>query len=215
MISHKNAATPVTITTGALILAAGMSSRMGRFKPMLAVGSESIVRRIISTLRRAGADPIVIVTGHQAELLEDHVADTGVVCLRNELYATTQMLDSVNIGLAYLKGRCDQILITPSDVPLFSTNTVQRLIACGPALAAPLHGDRRGHPLLLPGRLVSHVQAYKGPDGLAGALKTSGCTVDLVKVDDEGILIDTDTPDDYEKMLHLYRSNSERMDCYD
>lgn len=55
------------MSIGAVIVAAGMSSRMGDFKPMLSIGSQSIARRIVSTLRQTGAEEIVMITGHNAD----------------------------------------------------------------------------------------------------------------------------------------------------
>ena len=65
--------------TGAVVVAAGMSSRMGEFKPMLSIGSISIAQRVIATLRQAGASRMVVVTGYNAEELEWHLARSGVV----------------------------------------------------------------------------------------------------------------------------------------
>ena len=62
---------------GALIVAAGMSSRMGEFKPMLNIGSISIAQRIVATLRQSGVTRIVMVTGHNARELEHHLANNG------------------------------------------------------------------------------------------------------------------------------------------
>ena len=70
--------------TAALIVAAGMSSRMGDFKPMLTIGEMSIAERVITTFQQAGVTRIVVVTGYQAELLERHLAGREVVFLRNE-----------------------------------------------------------------------------------------------------------------------------------
>ena len=56
----------------ALIVAAGMSSRMGAFKPMLNIGTISVAQRIIATFRQAGVDQIVMVTGYNAVTLERH-----------------------------------------------------------------------------------------------------------------------------------------------
>ena len=106
--------------TGAVIAAAGLSSRMGAFKPMLEIGDTTAVRRIITVLRSVGADPIVLVTGHRAEALETHVADLGVICVRNEQYRTTDMFASVSLGMARICTLCDQFFFTPVDVPLFS-----------------------------------------------------------------------------------------------
>ena len=87
---------------GALIVAAGMSSRMGDFKPMLNIGSISVAQRIIATLTQSGVSKIVMVTGYNAAMLERHLAGNGIIFLRNEDYETTQMFDSVRIGLRYL-----------------------------------------------------------------------------------------------------------------
>lgn len=91
--------------TAALIVAAGMSSRMGDFKPMLSIGSISIAQRVVATFRQAGIRRIVMVTGFNAVTLERHLSSSGVIFLRNEAYETTQMFDSVKIGLAYLRGK--------------------------------------------------------------------------------------------------------------
>ncbi|MGI6152038.1 MAG: nucleotidyltransferase family protein, partial [Christensenellales bacterium] len=72
--------------TGVVIVAAGMSSRMGDFKPMLNIGSISIAQRIIATFQQAGVKRIVVVTGYNADILEHHLAKCGVIFLRNEQY---------------------------------------------------------------------------------------------------------------------------------
>ena len=77
--------------TGALIVAAGKSSRMGDFKPMLQLGSISIAQRVINNFRQAGISKVVVVTGYHADVLECHLASNNVVFLRNENYANTHM----------------------------------------------------------------------------------------------------------------------------
>ena len=98
--------------TGALIVAAGKSSRMGDFKPMLQLGSISIAQRVINNFRQAGISKVVVVTGYHADVLECHLASNNVVFLRNENYANTHMFDSVRIGLEYLKDKVDTVLFT-------------------------------------------------------------------------------------------------------
>ena len=100
---------------GAVIVAAGMSSRMGDFKPMLNIGSITIAQRIVATFHQAGITRIAVVTGYNAPLLERHLANCGLVFLRNENYETTQMFDSAKIGLNYMRDKCDSILFTPVD----------------------------------------------------------------------------------------------------
>ena len=85
--------------TAALIVSAGMSSRMGDFKPMLSIGSISIAQRVVATFQQAVIRKIVMITGFNAVTLERHLSGNGVIFLRNEDYETTQMFDSVKIGL--------------------------------------------------------------------------------------------------------------------
>lgn len=99
--------------TGAVIVAAGTSSYMTDFKPMLKMGRTTLIKRIISTLKQAGADPILVVTGSNADQLEKHISRMGVICLRNERYTETQMFESARIGLEYLHDKCDRILLHP------------------------------------------------------------------------------------------------------
>ena len=127
-----------TIKTGAVIVAAGMSSRMGAFKPMLQIGSISVAQRIISTLQQSGAELVVVVTGNQADMLEKHLAKSGAIFVRNENYATTQMFDSAKIGLEYIKDKCDQVLFTPVDLPLFTAQTVSYLLEQDADFAVPI-----------------------------------------------------------------------------
>ena len=93
----------------ALILAAGVSSRMERFKPMLPVGEDTMIRRTGRMMQQAGADPIVVVTGYKSDVLRQHLDGMGLVFLNNEHYAFTQMFDSFKIGLEYLLPRCHTV----------------------------------------------------------------------------------------------------------
>ena len=72
------------MTSAALIVAAGMSSRMGDFKPMLNIGSISIAQRVVATFQQAGVGKIVMVTGYNATTLERHLAGNGIIFLRND-----------------------------------------------------------------------------------------------------------------------------------
>lgn len=192
--------------TGAVIVAAGMSSRMGAFKPMLQIGSISVAKRIISTLRQAGAELVVVVTGNQADILEKHLAKSGAVFVRNENYATTQMFDSAKIGLEYIKDKCDRVLFTPIDVPLFTAQTVSRLLELDADFAIPVCGSTEGHPLVLKNSIVEAVLDYRGTEGLRGALEFSGATKSQVEVADEGILFDMDTPSDYDELVKRHNN---------
>lgn len=198
------------MTTGALIVAAGMSSRMGDFKPMLELGSISVSQRTVTNFRQAGVDKIVMITGYKSVMLERHLAGNGIVFLRNEDYENTQMFDSVKIGLEYLKNMVDVILFTPVDVPLFSASTVEALLARDAKIAMPTYFGEIGHPIKIDSSLVDSILAYSGNCGLKGALDNCGVEISKVEVNDPGILHDADTPEDYTKLLQMHNSQLTR-----
>ena len=189
---------------GAVIVAAGMSSRMGDFKPMLNIGSISIAQRIVATFHQAGVTKIAVVTGYNAPLLERHLANSGLVFLRNEDYASTQMFDSAKIGLAYLRDKCERILFTPVDIPLFTAMTVTELIESGAELCCPVCEGRTGHPLLIASSLVDAILADSGEGGLQGAIARCGAEMLQIPVEDPGVLHDADTPADYKALLQFH-----------
>ncbi len=192
--------------TGAVITAAGMSSRMGDFKPMLSIGSISVAQRIIETFKQAGISRIVVVTGYNAEALERHLSKSGVIFLRNENYGTTHMFDSALIGLEYLRDKCSRVLFTPVDIPLFTAKTVEKLLGANAELACPVCCGQDGHPILMSAGIIEKVLADSGENGLAGALSRCGAPITPVAVDDEGVLHDADTPDDYRSLLEYHNS---------
>ena len=192
--------------TAVLIVAAGMSSRMGDFKPMLNIGSISVAQRIVATFRQSGIRPIVMVTGYKAIELEKHLASSEIVFLRNEEYASTEMFDSVKIGLEYIKDKYDQILFTPVDIPLFTSDTVQKLMDSGSRLACPVHDGQTGHPILISTQLAEKILSDSGEGGLRGALMRCGVPMEEIEVDDGGVLHDADTPEDYQKLLQFHNA---------
>lgn len=192
--------------TAALIVAAGMSSRMGDFKPMLSIGSISIAQRVVATFQQAGIRKIVMVTGFNAVTLERHLAGSGVIFLRNDAYETTQMFDSVKIGLTYLRGKCDGVLFTPVDIPLFTASTLRSLLDSGAELACPVCNGQTGHPILIKETLFDPILSDSGEEGLKGAVARCGTQMRQIPVDDPGILHDADTPADFSALVDYHNS---------
>lgn len=191
---------------GALIVAAGMSSRMGDFKPMLSIGSISVAQRVVATLSQAGVSKIVMVTGYNATALERHLAGNGIIFLRNENYQTTQMFDSVKIGLSYLQDKCDRVLFTPVDVPLFTAKTVKTILDSEASLVVPVCQGEQGHPILIANGLIPEILSDSGEMGLRGALERCSIPMQRIEVEDSGTIQDADTPEDFSKLLEYHNS---------
>lgn len=188
--------------TGALVAAAGLSSRMGAFKPMLPLSRDTILRHGVKTLLQAGCGPVAVVVGRHGALLKENLSDLPVTCVYNPAYASCEMLDSVKLGLAWLEGRCDRLLFTPGDVCMYDIQTILALERSRARLCHPTFKGRRGHPVLISCGLIPEILAYDGDRGLAGALAGVEDQEEIA-VDNPGILMDVDTYDEY-RFLRAY-----------
>ena len=186
--------------TGGLVVAAGLSSRMGAFKPMLPVGGDTLLRRGLTTLLRCGCGPVAVVTGRDRELLEASLGDLPVHCIHNADFSTSQMFDSVRLGLAWLAPRCDQVVFSPGDVCLYRPETVAALLAGEGTVRVPTCGGTEGHPVLIASEVFGPVLADSGEGGLAGALRRAAPRTEIPG-EDPGSLLDADTVDDYRRLL--------------
>ena len=190
--------------TGAVIVAAGMSSRMGEFKPLLQLGGLSFAQRVVSNFQQAKVFPIVVVTGYRAQELERHLSRMGVVCVRNPDYAQSEMSDSARLGFRYIQDKCDRAFFTPVDIPLFTYKTVQRLMESPSPVSKPVCGGRAGHPVLLSRQVLARLAESRPGGGLGRAIARCAPFMELVPVEDPGVLLDADTPADYRQLLERH-----------
>ncbi|MCX5905800.1 MAG: nucleotidyltransferase family protein [Deltaproteobacteria bacterium] len=186
----------------ALILAGGLSSRMGAFKPLLTLGGRLIIEGVISLFREAGISDIIVVVGYQAEKIIPLLEDQGIRWVVNEHY-DRGMFSSVQVGVRKLAGDCQAFFLSPADIPLVNPVTLKKLVAaCREGkmdVYHPCYGQRRGHPPLIAAAMIPSILAFAEPGGLRVLLsRCKGRSVD-VACDDPGILIDLDTPEDYER----------------
>lgn len=198
---------------GAVIVAAGLSSRMKAFKPMLELAGSTMIKTGIKTLQNAGVDPIVVITGHNHEALEKHLISAQVRTIYNEAYASTDMFYSALLGMNAIQDLCDAFFFLPADIPLFSSHTIHTLkehIMLHPCdVLSPRYQDRGGHPLLIQTKCIPFFQTYTGDKGLKDALSQFSGSKYTLEVDDLGTTLDADHPEDFEK-LQAYASHESR-----
>lgn len=176
--------------TGAIISAAGQKISDSPFNPLLPIGSTTVIRRIIMTLKRAGVDPIVIITGKDAKELEKHISKMRVICLRNEDYENAQMFDNICTGLNYIEDLCNRVLILPAKFPMLLPETIKKIMNSSKPAACPVYEGRRGHPVMIQNERIPAILTYSGNRGLRGALrqKEIDSLIDEIPVDDMGII---------------------------
>lgn len=198
-----------TNATGAVICAAGLSSRMRNFKPMLHIGSHSMITRIITSFQAAGVSPIVVVTGYKASALRQHLSGTDVIFVHNEHYASTHMYDSFLLGLSALESQVSRFFFVPADIPLFHSRSLTLLMEtyAETAVIPAFHG-KSGHPVLIHAACIPYLKQYNGQNGLRGAWNSLPIPPIRIEVKDEGILLDADNDNDYYHLLKMERALS-------
>lgn len=181
----------------AVILAAGLSSRMMDFKPLLPFGGTTVIQHTVSRMLEGGAEEIILVTGFLATEVERIFRDSRVRFVHNRDYAKSQMFDSVCLGLAAARG--DEIFLLPADLPQIDPTLLNRLSAIPAQAVYPVCHGKNGHPLLLRRSGVETVLLHDGTRGLKGALER--LDTQTIETEDLGCLLDIDNPEDYQKLL--------------
>jgi molybdenum cofactor cytidylyltransferase len=187
----------------AIVLAAGQSSRMGAFKPLLPFGDTTVIEHTIDYLRRGGIETIIVVVDHRAADIKNHLENCGLIFVTNP-DADSAMAASILIGLRELPHDARAIVITPVDHPAVPAEIVTRLInewREGARLIIPTNEGRGGHPVLID--LSFHAELLKlDPSlGLKSFFDAHRNDVRRVAVNSNYIARDLDTWDDY-RSLH-------------
>jgi molybdenum cofactor cytidylyltransferase len=185
----------------AIVLAAGRSRRMGAFKPLLPFGNTTIIDSCIANLRAGGADDIVVVVGHRAEDIRQHLADSDVSFAVNE-DPDSEMSVSISFGVRALPDTSRAVLILPVDHPAFTNEVTHSLIRGwqqGAKLVVPEYQRRGGHPVLIDFDFRDELQ-HLPEGGLRSLFETHKDQVLRRPVECPYIARDMDTWDDYSSL---------------
>ncbi len=189
---------------GALILAAGLSSRMGSFKPFLEIEEKTLIERSIDLFFQAGVTTIITVAGYKAQDLKKVVTATPSEFVINERYAEG-MFSSVKKGVESLRDCCDAFFLLPVDIPLVKDSTPGKLLdtffSASYQVCYPTYLKQRGHPPLINKSLIPDILCYNGAGGLRKLLKKYEHKAIEVDVNDPFILRDIDTKEDYSALV--------------
>jgi len=187
---------------GAVILAAGLSTRMRENKVLLPWrDGRPIVAHVTAQFTSLAIDPVIVVTGRDAVEVRAAVADLHARCVHNPDYASGEMLSSVKAGLGALPDALAGAFIQPADMPCVPPAVISELAAAHEAgwNVAPRFEGQRGHPVLLDrsnwGAMLALPADARPRDGLRGG------RLRLVDVADAGVLLDVDTRECYERAL--------------
>ena len=187
----------------AVVLAAGLSSRMGGNKLLLPVAGEPIVRRVAEAALASRATHVIVVTGHNAPAVSAALLGLDIQIVENREFARG-LSESLKCGLRNLPADCDGTLILLGDMPYVSAPLLNKLIeAFDPAgqhtICVPVRRGRRGNPVLWGRSFFPELLALHGDKGAKPILEAHNNAVCEVEATDDGVLIDIDTPEDLKK----------------
>ena len=196
---------------GAVVLAAGASSRMGQPKAALPMGprGETVLSRGVTSLLAAGVPRVVVVSGAHPDAvrLALRLRDPRVRVVDNPAWREGQ-LSSLLCGLAALDGPAlEAMLMTLVDVPLVAPDTIRRLMRTwretGAPIVRPARGEEHGHPVLFARRVFAELRAADPASGAKPVVHAHATDLVNVPARDDGAFLDLDTPADYERALAL------------
>lgn len=205
---------------GAVIVAAGASRRMGTSKPLLKLGGERIIERVVRVFRAGGVPEPLVVTASRARRLDALLDELGVARVQNPK-PERGMFSSVRVGVKGLTDGLSAFFVHPVDMPLVAPETLRALRQAfddDVPVVHPSYGGRRGHPPLLSASLIPAVVEFDRPGGLRALLADYDEEARHVECDDPGVRFDIDTPADYRRareiVARMAAGNVSRSDAF-
>lgn len=197
MESHTTQDAPIA----AIVLAAGLSQRMGKFKPLLPFGNQTVIEYTINYLRAGGVHSIVVVAGHREDEIRNLLKNQEVIFVVNPR-PESAMGDSIKLGVQTAPESTAAFLIAPVDHPAVPSDVVLKLIEnwrAGNSLIIPTWNNRGGHPVLVDSSFRDALLAL-GAGGLRPFFNAHEREVLRLPVSTPYVVRDMDTWDDYVRL---------------
>ncbi|NWF68936.1 MAG: putative selenium-dependent hydroxylase accessory protein YqeC [Chloroflexi bacterium] len=189
---------------GAVVLAAGMSKRMGQMKVLMPwADGKPIIEHILEQLLLAHVDHICVVTGNRALDVAACAGKIGAETVFNPDYASSEMLSSLKIGLRAMPAHIAAALVVLGDQPRLQPKIVTQVVTAYAEglgeIIAPSYLMRRGHPILIDRRYWQEILALPEDGAPRDVINAHADRVAYVNVDNDSVLTDVDTPQDYQR----------------
>lgn len=199
-----------------IVLAAGRSSRMGRVKALLPLGrsGETFLSRIVGTLREAGVEDVIVVTGSDAEPITEMTVQwpNPPRLVHNSRYEDGQLSSLLAALNVVDRPGVRAVLVTLVDVPVVTPDTVRRVLEAYRRTQAPIvrpvSAGRHGHPVVFDRAVFDELRRADPTQGAKAVIRAHAGDLVEVPLDDEGAFFDVDTPDDYERLIGRFGSGT-------
>lgn len=190
-----------------VILAAGLSSRMGRLKALMEIGGEKAIVRLIDANVKAGITDIVVVLGYRSSDISKYIDRKNVKWVINEDYMSG-MFSSVQKGVAQISPDSAGFMLMPVDIPLIKSNTIRELSefftrgSCD--IVLPYFGEAKGHPPVISRKCIPGILGGNPANGIRDILGSEELSKARFQTVDQGILQEMDNMEQYLDLLEYH-----------
>ena len=185
----------------ALVLAAGRSRRMAPLNKLLVTDDRGapMIARVVDNVLSSHARPVIVVTGHERERVEEALANRPVLVSHAEDFASG-LSASLKAGLASLPPDVDGVIVCLGDMPLVSPQMIDRLLAAfdpeeGRAIVMPTYRGKQGNPMLWSREFLPDMLKLTGDVGARHLAAKHADRMVEVEMADDAVLRDFDTTD--------------------
>ena len=198
----KEAAVVTRPTIDGILLAAGESRRMGFPKPLLRIGNESFLTRTLRSMLEVARD-VVVVTGAYQQPVRDEIPHGPRLRIVHNADFERGQLSSLKCAIGATSADVDGVLVHLADHPLVQGATFRALAEKYEVTRAPIliarHRGQRGHPALFAKGVFSELLAAPDSEGARFVVNAQPARVVYVDVEDPGVTLDLDTPEDLKR----------------
>lgn len=197
------------IMLSAIVLAAGLSKRMGSVnKLLLMYKNKTVTETVVENILAAGIEEVIVVTGYQSGMVEDVLKKIPVTIVHNHDYEKG-MTTSIQAGLQYATGSgymiclSDMVLLKPEDYSTLKTAFEQQVLVDDKCICIPLFNNQKGNPVIFSSFYQQLILENQYMDGCKNIITAYKENVHLVQMNTSNILTDMDYPEDYKKLNEL------------
>jgi molybdenum cofactor cytidylyltransferase len=189
--------------TAIIVLAAGNSTRMGEPKQLLPYQNKTLLQHILDEAKNANLDPVICVTGYEADRISETIADTGITIVYNKQWPEG-MGTGISAGVKQLlSSDVDSVLLAVSDQPHVSADLFRTMVTkmdeSKKGIVACSYARTLGTPVLFKKEYFNQLILLKGQEGAKNIVKSN--LPDVHAVEFENGVVDIDTRQDYEKLI--------------
>ncbi|HEV2804959.1 MAG TPA: nucleotidyltransferase family protein [Chthoniobacterales bacterium] len=186
---------------GAVVLAAGGSSRLGQPKQLLKFRGETLVRHAARAAAEAGCNPVIVVVGEESEAIREELQSSDARVVENPDWARG-MGTSVRRGLEQLPDSVDAVVLATCDQPLVGEGVIARLMVAqeetGKPIVASSYANTLGVPALFDRSCFEAL--LKLPDDSGAKTLITSRLADVCAIAFEQGAVDIDTPEDFDRL---------------